>query len=241
MLGIAEGTNPTLGKAGPLIPPTLGLGTHLQRAPPAEVARAAVRSHPPPRPRALRAGGTLRRSGGRARTAAGSGRGGACSPGGAAALPVGGGDRRVAAAVAAGTGTGGAAWGARGARLGLACSSEAWRPVLVPLGRGSGPAAGLGLGLELRLGPEPRALRPGVAGLALCEEAAWFARGESSAAGEAPRAPGRGEPGRQPAVSRSPLIGAGGAGTAGAAPPGLLLAAPDLSGCSGAGAGAGCH
>lgn len=156
-----------------------------------------------------------------------------------------GGNRRAAVA-AAGTGTGGAAWGARGARLGPACSSRACRPLLVLLVPGSGPAAGLGLGLELALrlsgpglGPEPRALRPGVAGLALCEDRPRCALGGKSAAGEAPRAPGRGEPGRQPAVSWSPLIRAGGAGTAGAAPPGLLLAAPDLGGCSGAGAG--CH
>lgn len=37
--GTAEGANPTLGKAGPLIPPSLGLGTHLRGAPPAGVPR----------------------------------------------------------------------------------------------------------------------------------------------------------------------------------------------------------
>lgn len=150
---------------------------------------------PPPRPRALRASGTLRGSGGRARTAAGSGRGGAGSPGGEAALPAGSGDRREVAA--AGTGTGGAEWSARGARPGPACSSGARRPVLVLLGRGSGPAAGLGLRLNgPGLGPEPRALRPGIAGLALCEGAARFLRG-ARLAGRARLVKRRGHLGRE--------------------------------------------
>lgn len=77
MPGTAEDANPALGKAGPLIPPALGLGTHLRRALPAGVPRAPGASAAAPWPGALRAAGTLRESGGRARTAAGSGRGGA--------------------------------------------------------------------------------------------------------------------------------------------------------------------
>lgn len=45
--GTAEGANPTLGKAGPLIPPSLSPGTHLGGAPPAGVPRDPAPPRPP--------------------------------------------------------------------------------------------------------------------------------------------------------------------------------------------------